>query len=560
MTVGTACAGRDRVSAGGDERGTATRDTPRNAERGARVLDAAGSAERDALVLALDQGGQSSRALVLDARGNVVAKAARAVGERREGESRVEQDGEELVRSLAECVEEITRALGSEVARVQAAGLATQRSSIACWDRASGAALGPVLSWQDRRAAAALEPLRANEAWIVERTGLRLSPHYGATKLAWCLAHEPLVRAARERGTLALGPLASFLAHRLAAERPLVADPANASRTLLWNLARGDWDDELCALFGVPRALLPGCVPTRSAFGTLAVGATRVPLTIVNGDQSCALFAGGAPDADALYANFGTGAFLQRPVLGEAPAIDGLLRSVVLGERAERTCVVEGTINGAGSALAHHARELGVAEWERALEVALRDVRDPPLFLNGHSGIAAPFWRSEFRSRFVADERRAGAPSAPNASCASGAPSEATEPSADALPSARAAPRASKELVAIAESIAFFARSIVERMDTALPRARRVLASGGLARSDAFVQLLADVLELDVERRDEPEATARGLAWLLFAGLDPQTARFEEPAPARFAPRANSPARARYPRWRAELEGALGNA
>ncbi|MFO1009008.1 MAG: FGGY family carbohydrate kinase [Planctomycetota bacterium] len=488
------------------------------------VRDGGTGAARDALVLALDQGGQSSRALVFDARGNVVAKAARAVGEHRASDDRVEQDGEELVRSLQECVDEVARALGKAVARVRAAGLATQRSSIACWDRASGAALGPVLSWQDRRAAAALEPARSREAWIVERTGLRLSPHYGATKLAWCLENEPLVRAARARNTLALGPLASFLVHRLAQERPFVADPANASRTLLWNLARGDWDDELCALFGVPRALLPECVPTRGEFGTLAVGAERVPLTLVNGDQSCALFAGGAPDADALYANFGTGAFLQRPVSGDAPAIDGLLRSVVLGERAGRTCVVEGTINGAGSALAHHARELGVAEWERALDPWLRDVRDPPLFLNGHSGLAAPFWRSDFRSRFVADARSAGAPEA---------------------------------LVAVAESIAFLACSIVERMDTALPRARRVLASGGLAQSDAFVQLLADMLALDVERRDEPEATARGLAWLLFDGLDPRAARFEEHAPARFAPRANSPARAHYPRWRAELERAL---
>lgn len=474
----------------------------------------------DALVLALDQGGQSSRALAFDARGNVVAQAARAVGERREGDDRVEQDPEELVRSLVECAEEVAGALGKEARRLACAGLATQRSSIACWDRTNGAALAPVLSWQDRRAASELARHAGNEADVIARTGLRLSPHYGASKLAWCLAHVDAVRAARARGTLALGPLASFLAHRLLEERPLAADPANASRTLLWNLARGDWDDELCARFGVPRELLPPCTPTRHAFGTLAAGAARVPFTVLNGDQSCALFAWGAPDPDALYANLGTGAFVQRPVHGDAPSIDGLLRSVVLGERARRTCVVEGTVNGAGSALAHHARELGLPEWERELDRWLELPHALPLFLNGHSGLAAPFWRSDFRSRFVGD----GAPEA--------------------------------KLAAVAESIVFLARAIVERMDTRMPRAQRVIVSGGLSNSAALVQRLADVLELPVERRDEPEATARGLAQLLFDGLG-ATRPFESPPATRMLPSPASPALARHARWRVELERVL---
>ncbi|MBI5362687.1 MAG: hypothetical protein HZA53_05875 [Planctomycetes bacterium] len=478
------------------------------------------TAPDDALVLALDQGGQSSRALVFDARGYVVAQAARAVGERRDGDDRVEQDPEELVRSLALCAEEVVHALGKDAARLACAGLATQRSSIACWDRSSGAALAPVLSWQDRRAAAELARFTADEADVVARTGLRLSPHYGASKLAWCLAHVDAVRDARAQSTLALGPLASFLAFRLLAERPLVADPANASRTLLWNLARGDWDDVLCARFGVPRELLPACAPTRHAFGTLVVGAVRVPFTVLNGDQSCALFAWGAPDPDALYVNLGTGAFVQRPVHGDAPAIDGLLRSVVLGERERRTCVVEGTINGAGSALAHHACELGLAAWERELDRWLLDARDPPLFLNGHSGLAAPFWRSDFRSRFVG----AGAPEA--------------------------------RLAAVAESIVFLARAIVERMDARLPRAKRVIATGGLSNSEALVQRLADVHELEVERRDDPEATARGLARLLFDGLG-ATRPFEVRLPRRALPTSDTAVLRRYRGWSLELERAL---
>lgn len=474
------------------------------------------------LVLALDQGGRSSRAIAFDASGAVVARASREVGEARSGPAeteRVEQDAEELVRSLEDAVADVARALGPRVERVVAAGLATQRSSIACFDRASGRALSPAISWQDRRAGERLARVASREDEIVERTGLRLSPHYGATKLAWCLDELADVREARADGRLALGPLASFLAHRLLVERPIVADPANASRTLLWNVERGDWDDELCALFGVPRELLPACVPTRHAFGTIAVGARRVPLEVVSGDQSCALYAWGAPERDALYVNAGTGAFVQRPVEGDAPRVEGLLRSVVLGERARRTCVVEGTINGAASALAHVARELGVERWETELDRWLRTEESPPLFLNGVSGLAAPFWRSAFRSRFVGEGAREA------------------------------------KLVAVAESVAFLARAIVEAMNAVLPPARRVFASGGLARNDALCQRIADVLAMPVERREETEATARGLAWIL---LEERGARFEHGASRTFVADARSSVRERYARWRAAMERALG--
>ncbi len=459
------------------------------------------------LVLALDQGGQSSRACVFDARGELLAQASVAVAEARPAPERVEQDPEELVRSLCEAAQQALGALGARASEVAACGLATQRSSLACWDRRTGRALAPILSWQDRRAAAWLARFEPDAREIERRTGLRLSPHYGASKIAWCLEN-----LGHERDTLACGPLASFLAFRLLVERPLVADAANATRTLCYGLDAADWDPWLLARFGIPREVLPRCSATRADFGTFVCAGRRIPLCVLTGDQSAALFGGGEPRADALYLNLGTGAFAQRPS-ALARRVEGLLTSLVRLEDGRASFVLEGTVNGAGSALA----ALGAADPVAALERGLRSTAELPLFLNGHSGLAAPFWRADFRSRFIgaggADEQHA----------------------------------------AVAESVLFLLLEIELAMRPACGAPSVLIASGGLARSDALCARLADLAQLPLERPAESEASARGLAWLV-RGAD-----FEGPARAatRFEPRGDALLAARHARWRAALAQAL---
>jgi glycerol kinase len=457
------------------------------------------------LVLALDQGGQSSRACVFDGRGALLAQASVPVAESRPAPGRVEQDPEELVDSLRTAAEQALREVGSR--EVSACGLATQRASLACWDKGSGRALAPILSWQDTRAADWLARFEPDAREIERRTGLRLSPHYGASKIAWCLEHVAHVRA-----SLACGPLASFLAFRLLEERPLVADAANATRTLLFGLAQNDWDPWLLERFGIPRAILPECRPTRAQFGTLACAGRRIPLCVLTGDQSAALYSGGEPRADALYVNLGTGAFAQRPS-AEALRVEGLLTSLVRREQGRSSFVLEGTVNGAGSALA----TLGLADPVAAFERGLAAAGELPLFLNGVSGLAAPFWRADFRSRFV------GAGDA----------------------NARSA--------AVVESVLFLLLEIEAAMRPVCGAPALLVASGGLSQSDALCARLADLAQLPVERPRLSEATARGLAWLV-RGAD-----FEGRAPAatRFEPRPAPQLHARHARWRAALAAAL---
>lgn len=482
-------------------------------------MEAARSTPEGSLLLALDQGGSSSRAIVFDRAGVAVASASVPVAERREGEDRVEQDPEELVASLLAAVRDCVRALGADGAgRIACAGLATQRSSVVCWDRESGAALSPVLSWQDRRAKDRLDALAGRAEEIRERTGLRLSPHYGATKLAWCLEHLEAVRRARQASRLALGPLASFLAFRLLDERPLAADPANASRTLLWSLAREDWDPELCATFGVPIEALPPCSPTQRDFGTLDADGRKVPFRILTGDQSAALFALGPTRADTAYVNVGTGAFVQRALARMPRRLSRLLASVVWSDGITSKRVVEGTINGAGSALRWLEAELGLADVETGLAGCLLAPEEPPLFLNGVSGLAAPFWVPGFRSRFVGE--------------------------------GSAAARA----VAVLESVVFLACTILQEMALEIPPPAQILASGGLAQQDGLCARLASLAGIPVDRATLPEATARGLAWLLSGSKDPWP---EATAPRRFSPQEDARLAQRYLRWRDEMERAL---
>ena len=475
-------------------------------------------AASDPLHLCLDQGGHASRALVFDRRGVVQAGALREVAVREPQPAWVEQDPEELVASLKTAMNAAVTSLGARAGQVVNAGIATQRSSIVCWDRQTGEALSPVISWQDRRAQEWLGQFSAQAPEVHRRTGLMLSPHYGASKLRWCLDHLPAVATARRAGRLAMGPLASFLLFRLLDEKPFVADPANAARTLLWNLRMLDWDPWLLELFGVPVEALPRCVPTRHGFGMLRVHEQRLPLTIATGDQSAALFALGAPAPDTVYVNLGTGAFMQR-VFPQPPDVAGLLTSVVYRDEGRSYYVLEGTVNGAGTALRWAEQEWGLDDIEARLPAWLARDGDIPLFLNGVAGLGAPFWVADFPSRLIG----------------SGEPWQKT--------------------CAVVESIVFLLQTNLEVVQKISPASKRLLITGGLARLDGLCQRLADLSGLPVYRPAEHEATARGTAYQL-AGF-PENWPEEKPGDG-FRPKPNPGLARRYKDWRAEMNRALG--
>jgi glycerol kinase len=469
------------------------------------------------LFLVLDQGGHASRALVFDIHGKLQAAAQTRIATLHVGRNRVEHDPDALLASINRTCKAVALQLGPRCTHIQAAGLATQRSTVVCWDRETGTALSPVISWQDRRAAQSLTDLAPYQSRVHDITGLVLSPHYGASKIAWCLEKlKPIQRALHQR-RLAAGPMASFILTNLLIEKPLLVDPVNASRTLLWDYSRCDWSDELLALFRIPESILPRCVPNQYPFGHLRLGNRAIPLTVVTGDQPAALYVSGEPGADSVYINIGTGAFLQRLHGNTPPQVPGMLASVLWWGKNNIHYVLEGTVNGAGSALSWLCKRTEISEKQMLAKMPhwLTFESDIPLFLNGISGLGSPYWISDFQSRFIGKGNTI------------------------------------QKMISVTESIVFLLCLNLERMNYRRIPVRRIMVSGGIAQWDGICHRLADLSGLPVERPAQHEATASGLAWLMGA-CDRESTKSTI-----YSPEIDTQLRLRYARWLAELGKAI---
>ena len=465
--------------------------------------------------VAVDQGGHATRASAYTAAGVLEGAALVTIATQRNALGHVEHDAEEIVASARTALAELARLVPVE--RWAAAGLAVQRSSIACWDAESGRALAPVISWQDTRGAAWLRGLARRADDVQRMTGLTLSPHYGASKLRWCLDHLPEVRAAAAQSRLRAGPLASYLLHRLLEQRPCLADASTAARTLLWSPFERDWCDELLGLFGIPRGILPRATGTQHDFGTLACEGRSLPLVVCSGDQSAVPFAAGPLDFDAAYVNLGTGAFVLRPT-SDALRAPPLLTSVIRADSEHFDFVLEGSVNGAGAALEWLERYQGAAADRLLGLLAGAELADEeaPFFLNGVAGLASPFWRPDFESRFVG---------------------EGTD---------------LQQCRAVLESVAFLIKANLDEIDRHRPAAARLVASGGLAENQLLCRMLACLSESPVDRGSDREATSRGLAFLVAGS----PAAFGGPPVERFEAEHDQRLFARYLKWLALMQDA----
>ena len=468
-------------------------------------------------ILAIDQGTHASRAIVFDHQGSLIASAQQRVALRRLDRVRIEQDAMEILASTQQVMAQVLSAPGVRTAELRAAGLATQRSSVVAWNRVTGTALSPVLSWQDRRNAALLDSLAAQQSAIAQKTGLRLSAHYGASKLRWLLEQQPAVANAYATGELLMGPLVSWLLFHLLSGNPVLVDAANASRTLLWNLQSRDWDQDLLALFHVPLQVLPACRPICAEYGITGNGG--IPLRAVNGDQTAALYAQGKPAPGTIIVNIGTGAFVLLPVQDVTTRPAGLLAGISQSNAHGADYYLEGTVNGAGAALEWAAEQLSVDDVARQLPGWLANIEDPPLFINTVGGLGAPWWQPGPEPYFTT------APASP-----------------------------AHGMVAVVESILFLVQANIALLQSHMPDITCIQLSGGLANPDRLCQKLADLSGLTVQRPVQVEATARGIAWQA-AGCPPHW-----PASASgdtFQPCANPGLQTRYRKFLAALKQQL---
>ena len=469
----------------------------------------------------IDQGSTATKAILLDGGGRVVRAATVPVATRFPAPGLVEQDPEALFRSVRRALLRILE--GESLQRVRGVGLACQRSTCLFWDAASGRPLTAALSWRDVRGAALCEKLAARARLVERKTGLRLSPHYAASKLRWLLRRFPDLRAQARRGRARCGTLDAYLLFRLTGGDSFSTDPTHAARTLLIDLKRREWDPELLDLFGIPLQALPPIRPGAFPAGEIALRGARLRIAATLGDQQAALLGSGCRRAGEMVINYGTGAFAALNTGSRMARVPGLLTSVAWSSEKEVRFLLEGTVNSAGGAVDWIER---LAGGRRTGERRGPDLDRIPIFIPALTGIAAPHWRSDCLAALL-----------------------------DLRPDTTAAELRQAALAGVACRI----REIVECMEEGKPAPRRIVLSGGMLRDRHFAVLQAAILGRSLEVSEAPEATALGAAALARHGLGDLD--LDRQAAVRARPVRPSPSGARaeryYRRFRSHLDRLL---
>ena len=489
-------------------------------------------------ILAIDQGTTSSRAIVFDAGLCPVAIAQEEFAQHYPRPGWVEHDPTDLWSTVAGTARAAIEKAGLTSAAIAAIGITNQRETVVVWDRTTGQPIHNAIVWQDRRTAETCAALKdaGHEAAVTAKTGLLLDPYFSATKLAWLLDTVSGARLRAERGELAFGTVDSFLIWKLTGGRVHATDATNAARTMLWNIATGDWDDDLLALFRVPRAILPEVRDCADDFGTTRADlfGREIPILGVAGDQQAATMGQACFAPGMMKSTYGTGCFaLMNTGADRVPSTNRLLTTVAYRLGGQTTYALEGSIFIAGAVvqwLRDGLKMIRAAGETQALAEAA-DAEQGVVLVPAFTGLGAPYWRPDCRGAIFGLTRNSG-------------PAEL----------ARAA----------LESVGFQTRDLMEAMRADWPGAEAgvLRVDGGMAASDWTMQFLADILGAPVDRPKVTETTALGAAWLAGwrAGLCGGPADFAASwaLERRFEPAmARQERDARQARWRRAVAAAM---
>jgi glycerol kinase len=455
--------------------------------------------DRMAYVLALDQGTTSSRAILFDQAGAIAAVAQHEFEQFYPQSGWVEHDPTEILTSQLSCAVEALGRAGARPRDVAAIGITNQRETVVVWERSTGKAIHPAIVWQDRRTAAQCQALEASGVGeeVSAKTGLVLDPYFSATKVAWILDHVPGARARADRGELAFGTIDSWLIWHLTSGARHVTDVTNASRTLLFNIVKGEWDAELLRIFGIPESMLPEVVWSSQQIGevTTTLGLAGTNIAGIAGDQQAALFGQLCWQAGQAKNTYGTGCFLLQNIgtgeegngTGFARSKHRLITTLAASAHQRLEYAFEGSIFIGGAVVQWLRDNLKLISSSADVEALAASVPDTggEVFVPAFVGLGAPHWDPHASGLLIGLRR-------------------------DTKPGhiARAA----------LESIAFQVADVLEAVqsETGTPLgALRV--DGGAAVNDLLMQFQADVLGVPVVRPKVTETTALGAAYL--AGL-----------------------------------------
>jgi glycerol kinase len=485
-------------------------------------------------ILALDQGTTSSRSIVFDHSGNVVASAQKEFRQIFPKPGWVEHDAKEIWATQLHTAQEAIANAGLTASGIAAIGITNQRETTVVWERATGEPIHNAIVWQDRRTAAACDRLKARGLGplIKRKTGLVVDAYFSGTKLAWLLSNVAGARAKAKAGKLAFGTVDSWLVWNLTGGRVHVTDPSNASRTMLFNLRTGDWDDELLKLFGVPRAVLPEVRSSSEVYGHTTLLGGSIPIAGIAGDQQAALFGQACTQPGMVKNTYGTGCFMlmntgTKPIASK----NNLLTTVAwrIGNRTE--FALEGSIFIAGAVVQWLRDGLGIIKSSSEVEALASQVTDPEgvYLVPAFAGLGAPHW-DQYARGLVAGVTRG----------------------TTAAHIARAA----------LEGIAFQVADVLRAMEAdARIKLKELRVDGGASANNLLMQFQSSLLSVPVIRPKVTETTALGAAYL--AGLavgywrDQKQIAAQWQVDRRFTPAMKSTQRRQLERgWRKALDRA----
>jgi glycerol kinase len=491
-------------------------------------------------LIAIDQGTTSTRAIAFDTALRPLATAQMEFRQIYPSPGEVEHDPEEIWKTVVTTVRAVmaeARIMTNDVAGL---GITNQRETTVIWDRQSGEPIYNAIVWQDRRTADYCDALRGtgHEPDIAAKTGLLLDPYFSASKIAWLLDHVNGARAAAEGGKLAFGTIDSFLLWRLTGGKVHLTEATNAARTLLFDIGKAQWDDDLCRMFGVTHRLLPDVRDCADMFGVTTPDLFGGPIRILGiaGDQQAATIGQGCFKPGMMKSTYGTGCFALLNTGAERLASSNrLLTTVAYQLEGRRTYALEGAIFVAGAAVQwlRDAMKLINAASDVGPLAQRADPAEQVYLVPAFVGLGAPYWDAQARGAIFGLSRNSGA--------------------ADL---ARAA----------LEAVAYQTRDLLEAMHADWPSAKDsstvLRVDGGMAVSDITMQYVADILASPVDRPVVMETTALGAAYLAgrAAGICPDLEGFaaQWQLDRRFEPRMDFETRERkYSGWRDAVQRTL---
>ena len=440
-------------------------------------------------ILAIDQGTTSSRAIVFDADQRIVGVGQEEFTQHFPRPGWVEHDANEIWATVERTISHALKAARIGASDIAAIGITNQRETVVLWDRQTGEPVHHAIVWQDRRTAEITNRLKAegHEEMVTAKTGLLLDPYFSGSKLGWLLDHVEGAREKAESGDLAFGTIDTWLIYKLTGGERHVTDATNACRTLLFDIERQDWDDELLELFGVPRTILPEVLDCADDFGTATVEETEIPILGVAGDQHAAVIGNACFRPGMVKSTYGTGCFAVLNT-GErrVPSSHRLLTTLCYRLDGKVTYALEGSIFVAGAAVQWLRDGLGIID-DAAQSGKLADTSDleqPVYLVPAFTGLGAPYWDAEAKGAMFGLTRGTG--------------------------------RAEIARAAL-EAVCYQTRDLVEAMRADYEGGAEIeilRVDGGMVASDWTMQALADQLGAPVDRPVVMETTALGAAWL----------------------------------------------